>query len=181
MYPYRKFPFLEKIKKIVGDFEMPYKPPVGLEKQQKYMANYLFSYLASNLSLQIDAAERITESPIEQMALLQLLALQYIKQSGSERMGLMVQQKAGPYRLDFLVEFEGVKVAIECDGHDFHEKTKAQAAKDKKRDRYLQAKGYRILHFTGSEIFNGTASVFEEVDELLTTIYMEINFPEESR
>jgi len=44
-------------------------------------------------------------------------------------------------------------VAIELDGHDFHERTKEQAAKDKSRDRDLQAAGWRVLRFTGSEVW----------------------------
>lgn len=43
-------------------------------------------------------------------------------------------------------------VAIECDGHDFHEKTKEQAQRDKRRDRDLQRLGWRVVRFTGSEI-----------------------------
>lgn len=43
-------------------------------------------------------------------------------------------------------------VIVECDGHDFHEKTKQQAAQDKKRQRALEAEGYHVLRFTGSEI-----------------------------
>ena len=44
-------------------------------------------------------------------------------------------------------------VVVECDGHDFHERTKEQAAKDRSRDRRLQDAGYRIYRFTGSEIY----------------------------
>ena len=44
-------------------------------------------------------------------------------------------------------------VIVECDGHDFHERTKEQAARDKKRDRYFQASGNPVLRFTGSEIY----------------------------
>lgn len=43
-------------------------------------------------------------------------------------------------------------IYIECDGHDFHEKTKKQAAHDKKRDRLFVSKGLTFLRFTGSEI-----------------------------
>ena len=42
---------------------------------------------------------------------------------------------------------------MECDGHDFHERTKAQAAHDKTRDRALQARGLKVLRYTGSEIW----------------------------
>ena len=44
-------------------------------------------------------------------------------------------------------------MAIECDGHDFHEKTKEQAQRDKEKDRILQANGWLIARFTGSEIY----------------------------
>lgn len=65
------------------------------------------------------------------------------------------QAQIGKYRIDFLIEDEGtgVTVALECDGHDFHERTKEQAQKDRNRDRDLQAKGYLVLRYTGSEIW----------------------------
>lgn len=44
-------------------------------------------------------------------------------------------------------------VAIELDGHDFHERTKEQAERDKSRDRLLQAAGWQVLRFTGSEVW----------------------------
>lgn len=42
--------------------------------------------------------------------------------------------------------------AIECDGHDWHEKTKRQVARDKLRDRRMIAEGIIPLRFSGSEI-----------------------------
>ena len=46
-------------------------------------------------------------------------------------------------------------LAVECDGHDFHEKTKEQAARDKQRDRVLFNAEYPVMRFTGSEIVAG--------------------------
>ena len=70
------------------------------------------------------------------------------------------QKQIGKYRVDFLVEgyyFEKPsrfsQIIIECDGHDFHERTKEQAGRDKKRDRELQALGFKVYRFTGSEIW----------------------------
>jgi hypothetical protein len=64
------------------------------------------------------------------------------------------------HRADFLLRIwdrketnNVVEIVIECDGHDFHEKTKSQAKKDRSRDRKLQNMGYYVLRFTGSEIF----------------------------
>ncbi len=53
---------------------------------------------------------------------------------------------------------------IECDGHDFHERTKEQAARDRKRDRDLQRLGVPILRFTGSEIFRDLDHCIDQVD-----------------
>jgi len=57
------------------------------------------------------------------------------------------------YRVDFLISYRyfgpAIKFVVECDGHEFHEKTKFQASRDKKRDREIDPKVYR---FTGSEI-----------------------------
>lgn len=63
----------------------------------------------------------------------------------------------GIYQADFFVDFlnerkQRVFGVIECDGHDFHERTKAQAAHDKARDRYFQSLGLIVLRYTGSEI-----------------------------
>ena len=82
------------------------------------------------------------------------------------------QTKIGNYRLDFLlvhVTPKGAKtfVAVECDGHDFHEKTKKQAAHDKMRDRFLTARGIKVLRFTGSEIYNDPMGCWAETFNVL--------------
>lgn len=48
----------------------------------------------------------------------------------------------------------GLKFCIECDGHNFHEKTKEQVARDKERDRVLTHYNYTVIRFSGSEIYN---------------------------
>lgn len=71
------------------------------------------------------------------------------------------QLSYGSYRLDFLIVDRtriacgeaGDRLAIECDGHDYHERTKEQARRDRRRDRALARDGLATLRFTGSEIF----------------------------
>ena len=46
------------------------------------------------------------------------------------------------------------KLAIECDGHDFHEKTKEQVTYDNEREYDLKMKGFDVLRFSGSQIYN---------------------------
>lgn len=65
--------------------------------------------------------------------------------------------KINNWRVDFLMlapaETHWRKLIVECDGHDFHERTKEQAARDRSRDRAAQSNGYEIFRFTGSEIW----------------------------
>lgn len=105
--------------------------------------------LEGRLRRQLD----ICESPIER----RFLAAIYGLQNGymfSRCRGIVPQQQIGPYRVDFLIQIEDkAPIVVECDGHDFHERTKEQARRDKARDRYLQVAGYKVLRFTGSEIW----------------------------
>lgn len=79
------------------------------------------------------------------------------------------QKKIGKYTVDFLVtaDFSDDGVVIECDGHDFHEKTKEQAKHDKERDRYLTSLGLKILRYTGSEIYNDFVGIEKQLITLL--------------
>jgi hypothetical protein len=69
---------------------------------------------------------------------------------------LIPQYKWRGYRIDFamrLPQYRFKWLFIECDGHNFHERTKGQAASDRSKDRLIQASGFPILRFTGSEIY----------------------------
>jgi very-short-patch-repair endonuclease len=60
------------------------------------------------------------------------------------------------------------KMIVECDGHDFHEKTKEQARHDKERDRNLQSLGYFVYRYTGSELYADVFRGAAEVVHVLT-------------
>jgi len=92
---------------------------------------------------------------------------------------IVIQPEVGNFRPDFVLwrvyadpaggdPMPSVKAIVECDGHDFHERTKEQAARDKSRDRQLQAQGYYVLRFTGSELWNNSNGCAREADEFLT-------------
>lgn len=101
------------------------------------------------------------------------------------------QKCIGDYRVDFLLSYTGLerqkvesesprpedqwqdilidkKLIVECDGHDFHERTKQQAARDKGRDRFLQSLGYPVFRFTGSEIFRDSLASAAEVLKVIS-------------
>ena len=78
-----------------------------------------------------------------------------------DRAGLIVGREVpvGPYWADFgvLARAPGgtpTRSAIECDGHEFHQKTQQQATRDKARDRYFASVGVTTIRFTGLEILS---------------------------
>lgn len=83
------------------------------------------------------------------------------------------QVVVGKYTVDFLsfasckgcdgAESKRQYLAIECDGHEFHEKTKKQAAHDKARDRFLTGLHIPVMRFTGSEIWREPLGCAQEV------------------
>lgn len=93
----------------------------------------------------------------------------YSSYNGKFEIGYNFQKQIGKYQVDFLISatFSDTQVIIECDGHDFHEKTKEQAKHDKERDRWLTSQGYKILRYTGSEIYNDFDKIEKELSVLL--------------
>jgi len=69
---------------------------------------------------------------------------------------IQLQERILDWKADFVLSCPSItekKAIIECDGHDFHERTKEQAARDRARDRAAQSAGYMMLRYTGSEIY----------------------------
>lgn len=61
------------------------------------------------------------------------------------------QVPVGPYRIDIMVESDGRKLVVECDGATFHNSTEA-VERDKRRDRFCVTQGLFVMRFTGAEI-----------------------------
>lgn len=84
-------------------------------------------------------------------------------QAASRNLIVVPQRQRLNWRVDFEMYYwcfgdnsnaQGWKTLIvECDGHDFHERTKEQAKKDRSRDREAQLDGATVFRFTGSEIY----------------------------
>jgi very-short-patch-repair endonuclease len=109
----------------------------------------------------------LCESPIEALMLAGLMWIgddlpkrveDYPAVIGIGEAYILPQRQIGPDRVDLTVAGGyhdgegGVRIAVECDGHDFHDRTPAQAARDKARDRRLAAAGWTVMRFTGREI-----------------------------
>lgn len=89
-----------------------------------------------------------------------------------ERTEICAQFKVGNYRCDFAIWHNHrngtmTRILIECDGHQFHDRTKEQAQRDKSRDRHLTAQGWRVLRFTGSEIYRDAEKCANEIAQIL--------------
>jgi very-short-patch-repair endonuclease len=78
---------------------------------------------------------------------------------------LVPQYKWDRYRIDLFVAVPQLNKAVfvECDGHEFHERTKEQAEHDRSKDRAIQAAGMPILRFTGREIWRDSMAVTIEI------------------
>lgn len=84
------------------------------------------------------------------------------------------------YIADFLIEIlfkhndkniAIMNLIIECDGHEFHERTKEQVIKDNQRNRDLLNNDYHILHFSGSEIYNTSTKCKREIIKYILNQY----------
>ena len=168
------------------DFYTLYLNDEGTQKKENLaLGEALVSECILKIHNELFESLKMCKSPIEQLVMFQLFAQ---KQRGLI-LEYKPQYEIGKYRLDFAVwatatpldqlitaaidrthrrmlKLSGkgliVKYAIECDGHDFHEKTKEQAARDKKRDNIIQSKGWKIFRFTGSEIWRDAKRVADE-------------------
>lgn len=107
------------------------------------------------------------ESPIEELfavaynIMLALLGFPYTE-AFYLRSQTEIIANGNTYYADFLVQAKSddwfhcdrdFKLVIECDGHDFHEKTKEQVERRNKRDLDIKSAGYDIIHFSGSQIY----------------------------
>ncbi|GJM43456.1 MAG: hypothetical protein DHS20C21_02980 [Gemmatimonadota bacterium] len=124
------------------------------------------------------------QSPIEELFALGLVSLageeEVLKFEHGNEMGgpdyvrtLVFQQfEILNYRADFFLqrvcdhEKSVRQIVVECDGHDFHDRTKEQARRDKKRDREMQVY-CPVLRFTGSEIYADHLSCARQALEFL--------------
>lgn len=119
-------------------------------------------------------------TPIERIMRIILIDLEdrlsgHFDQTTSPILSVIPQHKVGKFRVDFFVELfcgNGNKYIIECDGHDFHEKTKEQAKYDKQRERFLVQNGYKVLRFSGSEIYKDFENITRELFEIFADEYV---------
>jgi very-short-patch-repair endonuclease len=112
----------------------------------------LFAALALEIEFgfhEIEGWELVSDQPFDK---------RHVFDRHAARLKIWPQAVFNGWTVDFIAGIQGHKerpsyLVIECDGHDFHEKTKEQARRDRSRDRDAQAAGFKIFRFTGSEIW----------------------------
>ncbi len=109
-----------------------------LEQLDKIIGQVCINYSSPEFLSQTQTEYLYT--PIEQLLNDELLRL---------NINYAPQVKLGRFQVDFLVEIGQSKIIVECDGRDYH-----NPFKNKERDKELKKHGYKILHLTGSEIYN---------------------------
>jgi len=120
-----------KIRCIVSDRPENQK---SYQDRAKKIASISWRVIDESSAQEHLATERMLESPIEEK-FWNALKLEHF---------ITPQKKIGRYRVDFAIEH--LRIAIELDGHDYHS-SKEQLAHDAKRERYLQARGWRIVRY----------------------------------
>jgi very-short-patch-repair endonuclease len=103
------------------------------------------------------------ESVLEQAFFIGLFSYETFPFDWADKEKFDNQVQEGKYRLDFFYKSEFVKLDIEADGHNFHEKTEDQALNDRVRDRELQKLGFDILRFHRKEIELDLKSCVDQV------------------
>lgn len=68
---------------------------------------------------------------------------------------------------------ENIKIIIECDGHEFHQKTKEQVARDNEREYNLKMQGYDVIRFSGSQIYNDPLGCAEKAYKYIANRIMQ--------
>jgi len=72
------------------------------------------------------------------------------------------QVSCGKFRIDIAVFHKGKKIAIECDGQQYHSSPE-QKEHDRKKDLYLQKDRWNVYRFSGKEIYNDAAWCVEVI------------------
>lgn len=106
------------------------------------------------------------ESPIETMMALGLAWF-------GDQYAVTPQERVGNSRIDFVLRFKQSVLGVEVDGHEFHERTKEQAQRDKARDRRLLMAGYPVIRFTGSEVYENPYHAAAEALDVLEAMARE--------
>jgi very-short-patch-repair endonuclease/DNA polymerase III delta prime subunit len=109
------------------------------------------------ISLLAEAVEEKAESPFEEAVGKSLISSGY---------HITQQWRVGAYRIDMVVQYNGNKVAIECDGEQYHSGDE-KVRSDMERQTILERMGWRFIRIRGSEYYRDPdATIARVINEL---------------
>ena len=101
----------------------------------------------------IDKERFKTESPIERRLYDALLSRGHY---------IVTQYPMGRYRID--IAFPQYKLAVECDGRQFHS-TKEAMERDRRKDNYLRSNGWTVIRISGRTINKSLPSAVKRIED----------------
>lgn len=157
----------------------------AIDAAAQYCGNEHARIMRYGMRGMIAGRTELMESPLEAIFYAWFSAVEDLLPDDVYRFVLVPQQNVPApnghiYRFDFTVLFgphglaeearvrniQSPRLAVELDGYDFHERTKEQVAYRNERDRVLQADGWTVLHFSGSELFRDPLACVQQVIEI---------------
>jgi very-short-patch-repair endonuclease len=148
-------------------------------RQRLYSAAALFE---PHRPFSIESAVRLarTQSPIERALLSAILRAARIAEEPSRNGSiafvdgyhLFSQMRIGRYTADIAIvcPATGARIVVEADGHDYHDRTREQASRDRRRDRFMQANGWIVARFTGADIHRDADACAREVFDMMRAL-----------
>ena len=115
-----------------------------------------------SLSLEIERGTAKTESEFEKQVLRRLVTAGF---------KVVPQWQVGAYRIDMVVEGSENRLAVECDGEQFH--TQDDLAADMDRQAVLERLGWKFVRIRGSEFFRDADRAMEPVFRRLQELDIE--------
>ncbi|MFV9511794.1 endonuclease domain-containing protein [Tepidibacillus sp. LV47] len=107
----------------------------------------------NNNEVAIDGERLKTESPIERRLYDALTSRGHY---------IVTQYPMGKYRIDIALPQN--KIAIECDGHQFHSSKEAKE-RDKRKDKFLRSKGWKVIRIPGWMIYKSLPRVIRIIED----------------
>lgn len=129
-----------------------------LAQDRKHTKKLELEYSRSMSGIVKTMMEGFVESPIEEYLFQALVAHGLDKHCRP-------QFEIGKKRVDFA--FPIARLAVECDGKQYHHTEQQQIEKDQERDKYLARKGWRVLHIEGLAIRRNIDLCIEKINEHL--------------
>lgn len=181
-----------------------------LHEKAKEIAAEFYEWMVEELKMYATEYEHPMLSPVEQLFFIEWYSLHYRSHTKRENRYYLIPQfqdeSTGKHRLDFrvslvdyvintdlqyrfsektLMKIPEPKLGIEIDSHQWHEKTKEQVQRDKERERFLIKNGWKLLRFTGSEVYKNPKKCLDELDSIATDMasdwYKELERSQETK